>query len=76
VDNRKQGASFPLGGGALSFIGECFSRELVSFFESREQAEAAMRAAIHRELEQLFGSVASHNSEAKVQGTPPQVFAE
>lgn len=30
-------------------------RELVGFFESRSQAEAAMQAAILRELEQIFG---------------------
>jgi hypothetical protein len=31
-------------------------RELTGFFESREHAEAAMSAAIRRELEHLFGS--------------------
>jgi hypothetical protein len=30
-------------------------RELVGFFESREHAEAAISAAIRRELEHLFG---------------------
>jgi hypothetical protein len=33
-------------------------RELVCFFETREHAEAAMKAAIRRELEQLFGHMA------------------
>jgi hypothetical protein len=31
-------------------------REWVSFFESRERAEVAMKVAIRRELEQLFGA--------------------
>jgi hypothetical protein len=34
-------------------------RELVGFFESREHAETAMRAAIRRELELLFGGLVS-----------------
>jgi hypothetical protein len=34
-------------------------RELVSFFECREHAEAAISAAILQELQQLFGSDAS-----------------
>jgi arginyl-tRNA synthetase len=53
-------------------------RELVGFFESREHAEAAMRAAIHRELEQLFGTLTSRSGEAKLrkaQPTPTSIFS-
>jgi hypothetical protein len=50
-------------------------RELVGFFESREHAEAAMRTAIQRELEQVFGSAASRSGVAKSDDVPPQAFA-
>lgn len=39
-------------------------RELVGFFETREHAEVAMRAAISSELQQLFGDVASRRGTA------------
>jgi hypothetical protein len=50
-------------------------RELVGFFESREHAEAAMKIAIHRELELLFGNIESRSYFTKVQGAPTQASA-
>jgi hypothetical protein len=50
-------------------------RELVGFFESRDHAEAAMRAAIYCELQQLFGSAASRSGEVKFQSAKPPALA-
>jgi hypothetical protein len=41
-------------------------RELTGFFESREHAEAAMSAAIRRELAHLFGSRTSMPLESTI----------
>jgi hypothetical protein len=44
-------------------------RELVGFFETREHAEAAMNAAIRRELEHLFGNRAALSMESATDST-------
>jgi hypothetical protein len=41
-------------------------RELTGFFESRDHAEAAMSAAIRRELEHVFGNPTSKASESTI----------
>jgi hypothetical protein len=51
-------------------------RELVGFFEDREHAEVAMRAAICRELEQLFGRAASSEDGQEPQGESPEEAAK